>query len=357
MSRPDQVARAAALGVVPVPQGRFVGEIGDGMLRALGPERSGWAYRYRSLLDAGITAPGSSDRPVVDGAPLLGMHDMVNRLTDGGLPCGPDEAITGLEALTAYTHGSAYASHAEGLRGHARGRQVRRPRGALRRPGDRRAATRSATSRCCAPCWPARRCGNDDPGRGGSTLGAGAGAGPGDLRGRLPRRPAGAVRRPAGRPAAGASSTRTVRPGWRWCATCPTPRGPSCATTPSDGAGAAPARLMWADADGPARGRGTDPADLGRRGPRRARPLRRGRDRAPAPDRLLRATRRAAAAGARVLPAARRRARSAAAADGRPARRRRPRVLARGGRGRLPAAVRRAGGRRRRFAVRYWRVH
>ncbi len=117
VSRPDQVARAAALGVVPVPQGRFVGEIGDGMLRALGPERAGWAYRYRSLLDAGIVAPGSSDRPVVDGAPLRGIHDMVNRRTDSGLPCGPEEAISGLEALTAYTLGSAYASHAEADRG------------------------------------------------------------------------------------------------------------------------------------------------------------------------------------------------------------------------------------------------
>ncbi|MGA8256853.1 MAG: amidohydrolase [Nocardioides sp.] len=117
VARPEHVTRAAELGVVPVPQGRFVGEIGDGMLRALGPERSGWAYRYRSLLDAGVVVPGSSDRPVVDGAPLRGMHDMVNRLTDGGLPCGPQEAITGLEALTAYTYGSAYASHQEADRG------------------------------------------------------------------------------------------------------------------------------------------------------------------------------------------------------------------------------------------------
>ncbi|WP_319804222.1 amidohydrolase [Nocardioides dongkuii] len=117
VSRPDQVRRAAELGVVPVPQGRFVGEIGDGMLRALGPDRAGWAYRYRSLLDAGITPPGSSDRPVVDGAPLRGMHDMVNRRTDSGAPCGPEEAITGLEALTAYTLGSAYASHQERDRG------------------------------------------------------------------------------------------------------------------------------------------------------------------------------------------------------------------------------------------------
>lgn len=117
VSRPDQVARAAALGVVPVPQGRFVGEIGDGMLRALGPERAGWAYRGRSLLDAGIVVPGSSDRPVVAGAPLLGMHDLVNRRTDSGAPCGPEEAISGLEALAAYTLGSAYASHQEDARG------------------------------------------------------------------------------------------------------------------------------------------------------------------------------------------------------------------------------------------------
>lgn len=117
VARPDQVARAAALGVVPVPQGRFVGEIGDGMLRALGPERAGWAYRGRSLLDAGIVVPGSSDRPVVDGRPLLGIHDLVNRTTDGGRPLGREEAMTGLEALTAYTLGSAYASHQEHERG------------------------------------------------------------------------------------------------------------------------------------------------------------------------------------------------------------------------------------------------
>lgn len=117
VARPDQVARAAGLGVVPVPQGRFVGEIGDGMLRALGPGRTGWAYRGRSLLDAGLVVPGSSDRPVVDGRPLLGMHDLVNRTTDGGQPLAPEEAMTGLEALTAYTLGSAYASHQEHERG------------------------------------------------------------------------------------------------------------------------------------------------------------------------------------------------------------------------------------------------
>jgi predicted amidohydrolase YtcJ len=87
------------------------------MLRALGPSRSPWAYRQRSLLDAGIVVPGSSDRPVVNGAPLLGMHDMVNQLTASGSPFTPAEAITGLEALRAFTYGSAYASKQEHLKG------------------------------------------------------------------------------------------------------------------------------------------------------------------------------------------------------------------------------------------------
>jgi len=117
VARPDQVERAAHLGVVPVPQGRFVGEIGDGMRRALGPQRSEWAYRHASLLAAGLVVPGSSDRPVVDGRPMLGIHDMVNRRTASGDLLGPDEVISAHDALRAYTYGSAYASYEEDRKG------------------------------------------------------------------------------------------------------------------------------------------------------------------------------------------------------------------------------------------------
>jgi predicted amidohydrolase YtcJ len=116
-SRPDQVARAAALGMVAVPQGRFASELGDGMLAAAGPGRQDWLYRQRSLLAAGMMLPGSSDRPVVRGAPLLGIHDMVNRRTATGAPFNQAEAVTAGEALRAYTLGSAYASHQEHVKG------------------------------------------------------------------------------------------------------------------------------------------------------------------------------------------------------------------------------------------------
>jgi predicted amidohydrolase YtcJ len=116
-SRPDQVRRAAGLGVIAVPQGRFATELGDGMLAAVGPGRQDWLYRQRSLLEAGMVLPGSSDRPVVAGAPLLGIADMVRRRTASGAPFNPAEAITAPQALRAYTRGSAYASRQEHVKG------------------------------------------------------------------------------------------------------------------------------------------------------------------------------------------------------------------------------------------------
>jgi predicted amidohydrolase YtcJ len=115
--QPGQVARAAALGVIAVPQGRFATELGDGMLAAVGPDRHGWLYRQRSLLEAGMVLPGSSDRPVVAGAPLLGIADMVNRRTAAGEPFNPGEAVTAEQALRAWTWGSAYASRQEHVKG------------------------------------------------------------------------------------------------------------------------------------------------------------------------------------------------------------------------------------------------
>jgi predicted amidohydrolase YtcJ len=115
--QPGQVARAAGLGVIAVPQGRFATELGDGMLAAVGPARHDWLYRQRSLLEAGMVLPGSSDRPVVAGAPLLGIGDMVNRRTASGVPFNPGEAITVSQALHAYTRGSAYASRQEHVKG------------------------------------------------------------------------------------------------------------------------------------------------------------------------------------------------------------------------------------------------
>jgi hypothetical protein len=124
VTQPGQVTRAAELGVVAVPQGRFASELGDGMLAAVGPGRQDWLYRQRSLIEAGMVLPGSSDRPVVAGTPLLGIADMVTRRTASGAPFNPAEAITAAQALYAYTAGSAYASRQEHVKGSIIGGQL-----------------------------------------------------------------------------------------------------------------------------------------------------------------------------------------------------------------------------------------
>ncbi|MFT7598283.1 MAG: putative amidohydrolase YtcJ [Acidimicrobiales bacterium] len=112
MCKERDVARIAAMGVIPIPQARFISEIGDGMARAIGSRR-GDCYRQRSFLDAGVVVPGSSDRPVVNGAPLLGIHDLVNQMTADGEPFNPHEALTPEESIRAYTLSSAYAAFDE----------------------------------------------------------------------------------------------------------------------------------------------------------------------------------------------------------------------------------------------------
>lgn len=115
--RPDQIGRLADLGVIPVPQPRFLYELGDTMAEALGSRRSAWMYRHRSFLEAGSTVPGSSDRPVAAGAPLLGVQSMVERLSRAGRLLGADERVGAEEALRAYTVHSAWASGEESSRG------------------------------------------------------------------------------------------------------------------------------------------------------------------------------------------------------------------------------------------------
>lgn len=112
-----QVARMAALGLIPVPQGRFVTELGDGVARAMGPERTRISYRIKAFLDAGIEIPASTDAPVVDANPILNIAALVNRVTASGADFVPEERITVEQAVRSYTVGSARAVHEDTIKG------------------------------------------------------------------------------------------------------------------------------------------------------------------------------------------------------------------------------------------------
>jgi predicted amidohydrolase YtcJ len=117
ITRPDQVGRMAVLGVTPVPQHRFLYELGDTMVDAVGDDRRDYLYRHASFLEAGLRVPGSSDRPVVDGAPLAGIQSMVERLSASGQEIGPAERVDATTALASYTLDTAWVAGDEAVRG------------------------------------------------------------------------------------------------------------------------------------------------------------------------------------------------------------------------------------------------
>ncbi len=120
----EQLAEIARVNAVLVPQPQFIAEFGDAMADKLGPERTRLSYPAKRMLDAGIILPGSSDRPVADGAPLTVMQAFVQRLTETGQPYGADDRITVEQALHAYTVGSAKATGWYGRKGQIRSGQL-----------------------------------------------------------------------------------------------------------------------------------------------------------------------------------------------------------------------------------------
>src|SRR5699024_7826076 len=113
----DQIKLMAEQNIVLVPQPYFISVFGEGMLTNLGGQRAELSYPARRLLDAGMTLPCSSDRPVAHGAPLSVIQAFAQLLTEAGNPYGLSERISVAEALHAYTIGSAEATGWGGRKG------------------------------------------------------------------------------------------------------------------------------------------------------------------------------------------------------------------------------------------------
>jgi len=110
--RDDQLGRLAQLGVAVVSQPSFVYDFGDRYAEQLGAERTAWLYRGRSLLDHAIRLIGSTDRPL-PGDPLRAIQTLVERTTSSGRVLAPQERITVVEALKAFTVDAAWGIRRE----------------------------------------------------------------------------------------------------------------------------------------------------------------------------------------------------------------------------------------------------
>jgi hypothetical protein len=118
--RPGDVARFAALGVLAAVQPTHCTSDMPWVPERLGPERTPWAYRWRSLLAAGARLSLGSDVPVESADPRLGVWAAVTRRPPEGTAHGGwnlPEALTLPEAIAGYTTWAAWAGFEEDWRG------------------------------------------------------------------------------------------------------------------------------------------------------------------------------------------------------------------------------------------------
>ena len=110
---PDDVERFARLGVIACVQSTHCCSDAIMAEKRLGADRLPWSYRWKTLLDAGITMTGGSDAPIESSSVLDGLRAFVHR-TPYGKPSSwmPAERITSQQAVDAYT---SIAHHAAGM--------------------------------------------------------------------------------------------------------------------------------------------------------------------------------------------------------------------------------------------------
>lgn len=114
---PHVLDKLRASGAVVVTQPAFVFYSGRRYLSEVSKEMQPWLYRLRSLLDAGLTLAASSDAPVVEPDPLVGIYAAVTRRTQTGEVVGEAERVSVSDALRMYTLGGAFAAFQEADRG------------------------------------------------------------------------------------------------------------------------------------------------------------------------------------------------------------------------------------------------
>ncbi len=115
---PDDVPRFAELGVIAAMQGVHASSDGPWLPLRFGEQRAGEiSYVWRSLLDAGALVTNGTDAPVEDVDPIASFYASVTRRMANGKSFHPEQCMTRMEALRAYTIHNAYAAFEEHLKG------------------------------------------------------------------------------------------------------------------------------------------------------------------------------------------------------------------------------------------------
>ena len=125
---PDDIPRFRSLGAVANAQPLWAaheGQMDDLTIPFLGEERAGWQYPFASLVRSGAVLAMGSDWSVSTPDPIEEIHVAVNRQmapqylygNDNSQVFIPDERLNLPTSIGAFTMGSAYVNHLEGVTG------------------------------------------------------------------------------------------------------------------------------------------------------------------------------------------------------------------------------------------------
>lgn len=118
--RREDVAKFAALNIIPSMQPRHATSDMSFVADRVGSERAEGAYAWRWFRDAGLTIPMGSDFPVEPVNPLYGIYSAVTRQDHQGNPAGgwfPQHKLTLEEAIRGFTIWAAHAAWQEDVIG------------------------------------------------------------------------------------------------------------------------------------------------------------------------------------------------------------------------------------------------
>lgn len=115
---PKDIPRFKELGVIASMQTNHATSDGIFVEKRLGYERSKFgAYVWRSLIDAGATVANGTDSPVELLNPFINMYSAVTRELGNGNAFFPEQSMTRMEVIEAYTKNAAYAGFQEDIKG------------------------------------------------------------------------------------------------------------------------------------------------------------------------------------------------------------------------------------------------
>ncbi|MEW6266002.1 MAG: amidohydrolase [Thermodesulfobacteriota bacterium] len=118
MASDNHLRRMKILGLIPSYFANHVYYWGDRHLDLfLGPRRAARLNPLAGSVRADLPFTLHADTPVTPVSPLASIHNAVNRLTRNGTRLGPEERISPLEAIKAYTVNAAYCSFEEASKG------------------------------------------------------------------------------------------------------------------------------------------------------------------------------------------------------------------------------------------------